>query len=131
MEKRWVQRFNNFEQALTALKTVLENKEFSNDIIIDAAIQRFEVTYELAWKTIQDYLYESGHKDFRGPKNVFIQAFQTGIIVDGQLWNDMNKDRNVLSHEYVYEESREIFQNIVNIYIPEFSKLLQRLKDEQ
>lgn len=42
----------------------------------------------------------------------------------------MNKDRNVLSHEYVYEESREIFDNIQKVYLPELKKLSRRLNNE-
>jgi hypothetical protein len=39
---------------------------------------------ELAWKTLQDKLYEEGYVDIKGPKPVIKQAFHDGIIKDGQ-----------------------------------------------
>lgn len=43
-----------FENALAQLEKVLA--EPASEYIRDAAIQRFEFTYELAWKTLQAYL---------------------------------------------------------------------------
>lgn len=60
MVKRWIQRLDSFRKALNSLAELLESQTSIDDIIIDAGLQRFEVTYKLAWKTIQDYLYEQG-----------------------------------------------------------------------
>ncbi|ELV05863.1 nucleotidyltransferase substrate binding protein, partial [Brachyspira hampsonii] len=52
---RWKQRFYNFEKAFNLLKSVFEEKEI-NDLSLleqEGVVQRFEYTYELAWKTLK------------------------------------------------------------------------------
>lgn len=46
----------------------------------EGLIQRFEYTFELAWKCLQDLLAERGYANVRGPGPVIEQAFQDGII---------------------------------------------------
>ena len=58
---RWKQRFDNFDRAFVLLREVYERKLDSlSRLEKEGAIQRFEVAFELAWKTIKDYLEESG-----------------------------------------------------------------------
>lgn len=129
-EPRWKLRFESFEKALNSLKEVAEKHDLNDDIIIDAAIQRFEVTFELAWKTLQDYLSEIDVIDFKGPKNIINKAYQENLIDDGQVWINMHKDRNILSHEYVYTERRAIFQRIIDLYLKALIQLHRRLAIE-
>lgn len=49
---------NAFEQVLGRLREVVAEPETA--IIRDAAIKRFEFTFELAWKAIQRYLRDEG-----------------------------------------------------------------------
>lgn len=39
----------------------------------DATIQRFEFTFELAWKTLKEYIKDQGF-DCKSPKNCFREA---------------------------------------------------------
>lgn len=127
---RWIQRFQHFESAFTSLCEMANLAHYS-EIEIDATIQRFEITYELAWKTLQDYLEERGYMEYKGPKNVITKAYQDGIIVDGNIWLNMNEDRNILSHTYDYEVSRKIFKNIINKYIPALKLFYEDLCNER
>lgn len=129
-DQRWKLRFEYFCNALSSLEEIFSQDNIQNDILIDAAIQRYEVTFELSWKTIQDYLLNNGIIDSRGPKNIIQKAYLEGIIDDGQVWSDMLRDRNVLSHEYVYKESRIIFQRIETIYLNALTHLRERLENE-
>ncbi|HEY5585015.1 MAG TPA: nucleotidyltransferase substrate binding protein [Ruminiclostridium sp.] len=59
---RWKQRFQNFDRAFLLLRSVFEEKdrgEFSQ-LEQEGIILRFEYTYELAWKTMKDYLLDNG-----------------------------------------------------------------------
>jgi len=108
---RWKQRFENYSKALSQLQSALQQKKFSV-LEKDGVIKRFEFTFELAWKTLQDILQDRGYHDIKGPKPVIKQAFQDGILSDGQAWIDMLNDRNNSTHLYDENEARKIFDNI-------------------
>ena len=59
---RWQQRFHNFDRAFSLLRTALASKPLEEfyDLEQEGIIQRFEYSYELAWKTMKDYLEGSG-----------------------------------------------------------------------
>ena len=53
MEKkdvRWKQRFQNYKMALESLIQNSNETESHEEVIIDAAIKRFEIRFDLAWK---------------------------------------------------------------------------------
>lgn len=56
---RWKQRFDNYRRALTFLTESLEKKNLS-DLEKAGIVQSFEFSFELAWKTMKDYLNEKG-----------------------------------------------------------------------
>ena len=53
---RWRQRFVNFEKAYQKLREPIIDFEKLNRLEKEGLIQRFEYTFELAWKTLKDYL---------------------------------------------------------------------------
>ncbi len=59
---RWKQRFQNFDKAFVLLRSAFDdrNLEDFSDLEQEGIIQRFEFTFELAWKTIKDYLQDNG-----------------------------------------------------------------------
>lgn len=59
---RWEQRFVNFNRAYSKLNEAigLSNSESLSELEIEGLIQRFEYTYELAWKTLQDLIKKKG-----------------------------------------------------------------------
>ena len=98
---RWKQRFENYERALRLLREALADIDRLSELEKEGTVQRFEFTVELGWKTLKDYLEDSGVVlDQLTPKNVVKQAFAAKIISDGQLWIDMLDCRNRLSHMY-------------------------------
>src|SRR4051812_1465108 len=99
---RWKQRFDNFEKSFASLQDILRQTNIDEDVRVDAGIKRFELTFELAWKTLQDYLAYQGYSDITGPRKVLGQSLQDGLIENNTLWSAMHEDRNILTHVYDY-----------------------------
>lgn len=74
----------------------------------DAAIQRFEFCFELAWRSIQDRAREAG-LDCRSPKGCLKLAFQQGWLDDEQRWLAILDDRNLTVHTYNEATAIEIY----------------------
>ena len=123
MPQRWKQRYHNYQKALGQLSRFLGHKSL-NEMEEQGLIQAFEYTFELAWKTLQDFLEEvSGYVEIKGPRPVIQQAFRDGLIQNGEIWMEMLKDRNRSAHTYDEEVAREIVSAIVQNYYPLFRKL--------
>jgi len=124
---RWIQRFQNFEKAISHLDNALQLKD--PDILQKAGIiQFFEMSYELAWNTIKDYLEEQGFMDVKSPRSAFKKAFEIGLIEDGHSWMDLLLDRNLTSHAYDEEKASEVEKLIHQKYYPLLSQLYNTLK---
>ena len=120
-----VERVREFIDALInggATQAVNENTE--DRLAQEGLIHRFEYTFELAWKCLQDLLQERGLVDIRGPRPVLEQAFQDGLIADGVLWMEMLRARNESSH--LYDE--KVFLKIYHQAKDEFPKPLRALQ---
>ena len=85
---RWIQRFNNFKKALEKLGNAIsdQEKEELSDLEKEGLIQRFEYTFELAWKTLQDLLFHKGYRDIKGPNPVLMHALMDGYIKGENKW---------------------------------------------
>lgn len=120
----------NFINALQRLKesAVELAKIDASDVVRDGVIQRFEFTYELAWKTTKEYLEGIGIVDKTSPKAVIKEAYAQKLIVNEQNWLLMLNDRNLTSHVYKEEMAREIAARITTLYINEFEKLLSKMQ---
>jgi nucleotidyltransferase substrate binding protein (TIGR01987 family) len=123
METRWQQRYSNYKKAINQLSRFLERKSL-NELEEQGLIQAFEYTFELAWKTLQDFLEEeSGYLELKGPRPVLKQAFKDGIIGTGEIWMEMLNDRNRSVHTYDEDIAREIINAIVHNYFPLLKQL--------
>lgn len=100
------QVFDSFKKSLARLEEVL--KEGKTMTTRDAAIQRFEFTVELAWKSIQHFL--RGEKVVcRSPKECLQESFKFGLVADNPLWIKMIDDRNLTAHTYNEEVAEEVY----------------------
>lgn len=118
---RWKQRFSNY---LRALKTLEEAKSLADfrplsKLEQQGLIQGFEFTHELAWNVLKNYLEEQGFVDIIGSKNATRQAFKNALILDGEVWMDMIKARNLTSHTYNLELAERITQDILVRFYPQ------------
>lgn len=115
---RCIQRFSNFKKALSKLTEVAKNRTIDNlsELEQDGLIHRFEYTYVLAWKTLQDLLEDKGYKDIKGLNPVIDQAFQDGYLCDSEAWEKMKKSRDLTSHTYNSETAQNIAEEILETY---------------
>lgn len=99
---RWRYRYRNFTGAFTLFRETAGREPGSlNDLEREGLVQRFEYTFELAWKTLKDQLEHDGVQLATvTPRHVIREAFAAGMIDDGQGWLDMLTDRNAMAHEY-------------------------------
>lgn len=124
--KRFIERKQDLTNATKRLKEALEQEE--TDIVIDGVLHRYEFTFELAWKTLKDYLEYLGIPMNTGsPREVIKESFAHNLISDGETWIKMMLARNSLSHLYDEETSRQIYIAIKNEYIHELEKLVESL----
>jgi nucleotidyltransferase substrate binding protein (TIGR01987 family) len=127
---RWKQRFANFEKALMYLEEALGIK--NPDIIQKAGIiQFFEMSYELAWNTIKDFLEEQGFTDVASPRAAIKKAFETGLITDGHSWMELILDRNLTAHAYDEEKVNQIEILIHGKYYPLLKAVYNTFKQKQ
>lgn len=118
------QRFENFKKALRLYEEAISPK--LSRLEQEGMIQRFEYTFELAWKCLQDLLQERGYASVRGPRPVIEQAFQDGIISDGPIWLQMLKARNEMTH--LYDEST--FESVSKNVKGPFLTILQKFRTQ-
>jgi nucleotidyltransferase substrate binding protein (TIGR01987 family) len=122
---RWKQRFQNFERAYELLREALQHGPSALSALEkEGVIQRFEYSLELAWKTLKDYLEESGRIISPvTPRQVTKEAFAAKIVSDGQVWIDMLDHRNLLSHTYDFSVFEKAVEDIAARYLPAMKSL--------
>jgi nucleotidyltransferase substrate binding protein (TIGR01987 family) len=122
---RWKQRLQNFDRAFVLLREALERKPDALSMLEkEGVIQRFEYTFELAWKTLKDYLEEGGLVISPvTPRQVIKDAFAAKVISDGEDWIKMLDTRNLLSHSYDFSVFEKAVVAIARRYLPAMEKL--------
>lgn len=123
---RWKFRFKNYCKALATLEEVSLMAEKLSVLEQDGLIQRFEFTFELAWKTMQDYLSETGYTGLRGPRHV-IKQMSNDDMIDPYTWDQMLEARNLLTHAYDEEMSRRYLSRILSDFLPELVKFKSKM----
>lgn len=131
---RWIQRFSNYRKALARLGEAVElaEKRELSDLEQQGLIQGFEFTFDLAWKTLQDFLRENKRPNDNGGPNVIItQSLGDGLIKGEEQWKAMKKSRDLTSHSYDGETADDIAENILETYYNLFIQLETRLQLEK
>ena len=125
---RWQQRLYNYRRSVDNLREALEGTSARPATRLErqGIIKAFELCYELAWKTLQDYLQYQGYDDVVGPKPVLRRAFAIGIIHNGELWSEMHRTRNEGAHIY----SENLASELEKLIRTRFADPLQQLSDD-
>jgi len=115
----------DFKRAVKKLEEVLNLKK--TEIIRDSAIKRFELCFDLAWKTIKNYAKEQGVECY-SPKECFKTAFQLKLINHEEKWLEIIDDRNLSTHLYSEKQAEEIYSKLSD-YLKLFKELFKSIKD--
>jgi nucleotidyltransferase substrate binding protein (TIGR01987 family) len=122
---RWKQRYENFDRALGKLVQALIEEKLS-ELERAGVIQYYQFTFELAWKTLKDYMEERGI-DAKFPRDVIKEAFRYGLIEDGELWLDMLQKRNLMAHTYDENTAETAYRLIRDRYTNALKQVHDRL----
>lgn len=96
-------------RALGTLREVLAEPKTA--ITRDAAIQRFEYSFETTWKAAQRHLRDAEGLDSGSPASVIRSAHAVGLLDEAaaRLGLEMVRDRNLTVHTYNERLADEIF----------------------
>jgi len=109
----------DFQKTIERLEEVLKLKK--TEIIRDSAIKRFELCFDLAWKSIKNFAKDEGVECY-SPKECLKVAFQLKLIEHDERWLKMLDDRNLVVHLYKEEMAEKVYQKL-----PEYLKMLKAL----
>ncbi len=122
---------NNLKESYEMFKKAYEKlQEFistdqGTEKDIAAIIHSYEYTFELWWKALQRYLQDFETVSEHGPGATIRNAFQFGIIDDGQAYMDLLKDRNLIAHTYKENIANEIYERIKNKHMKTLKKFIK------
>ncbi len=127
---RHEQRIKTAEAALKTLIDILDSPGL-NDIQRDAAIQRFEYSFEAVWKAARAYLFDVEGIDAASPKRVLRESRNVGLLSDEQtaLGLQMVDDRNLTSHTYHEGLAQKIYEKL-EIYAGLMQSWLHSMKQQ-
>ncbi len=117
-------KFETFKKAFQSLEAIYLKPIEADRSNVDATIQRFEFTIELAWKWLKDYFLEHDIILYY-PKEILQEAYRVQLIENENVWLNMLKDRNLTSHTYDEKLADAIYQRLKE-YVPAFRKLLEK-----
>lgn len=131
---RWEQRLNNLEKACAKILEITEGERSCmelSELEREGLIQRFEYSYELAWKTMQDFLRYLGYDFQAGPNATLRQALEVGIIDKAEEWRDMAAARITTSHIYDEDDATEVAEKIYDTYSVLLKELVEYLQHQR
>ncbi|TBH21285.1 DUF86 domain-containing protein [Thermus thermamylovorans] len=115
-----------FRRAVERLGEALARPK--DEFLRDSPIQRFEFTFELAWKVLKLYLEREG-LEARSPRAAIRGVFQVGLLPEDPGWLEMLELRNLTSHTYDEALAERIYSALPQA-LARFQELLRRLEEE-
>ncbi|TKT85705.1 HI0074 family nucleotidyltransferase substrate-binding subunit [Dyadobacter frigoris] len=130
---RWIQRFSNYRKALARLSfavNLTQERELSR-LEEQGLIQAFEFTFDMAWKSILDFIVERRYTGDRDkPIRIIVDAAERNLINEKD-WRAMYKSRNKTSHTYDEEIAEDVLKDILRTHFGLLIQLETRLQLEK
>lgn len=99
-----------------------------DEFVRDAIVQRFEYTYELAWKFMRRRLIIQGiETNLLARRDLFREAAKAGLIDDPVSWFDFTSARNLVSHTYNEVTALKVVA-LAEVFLPPVEALIATLE---
>lgn len=94
----------------------------------NSAIKSFEISYELFWKMLKEYLAYIHGISISSPKGVIHECLHIDFLsnLESEIFLNMVDVRNVTIHDYDKDMAEEISKQIPEIYIA-MNQILERI----
>ena len=127
-----MKKLDNFSNCLTILRNADFKLADNNDIYRTGVIGQFNLTFELAWKVLQEILRLHGAEgaDTGSPREILQLGYKLGFVNDSAVWLLMLKKRNTSVHIYNEQEVDEMILLIRDSFIPAFVALEKTLREK-
>ena len=95
-----MKKLDNFINCLTILANADFKMAETNDIYRTGVIGQFDLTFELAWKALQEILKIHGvdGSSTGSPREILQLGYKIGFLKDSEVWLLMLKKRNTSVH---------------------------------
>jgi len=120
-----MKKLDNFSNCLTVLKNADFKLADDNEIYRTGVIGQFNLTFELAWKALQEILrlHGAAGAETGSPREILQLGYKLGFVNDAAVWLLMLKKRNTAVHIYNEKEIDEMILLIRDSFIPAFADL--------
>lgn len=127
-----MKKLDNFSNCLSILRNADFKLAETNDIYRTGIIGQFNLTFELAWKALQEVLRMHGVEgaETGSPREILQVGYKVGFVNDSSVWLLMLKKRNTSIHIYNEEEIDELIVFIRDSFIPAFTDLEETLQEK-
>lgn len=127
-----MKKLDNFSNCLTVLKNADFKLADSNEIYRTGVIGQFNLTFELAWKALQEVLklHGAAGAETGSPREILQLGYKLGFVSGASVWLLMLKKRNTSVHIYNEEEIDEMILLIRDSFIPAFGELEKTLQEK-
>lgn len=128
----YMKKLDNFANCLDILKQADFELADGNDIYRMGVVGQFNLTFELAWKALQEVLRMHGVEgaETGSPREILQVGYKVGFVNDSSVWLLMLKKRNTSIHIYNEEEIDELIVFIRDSFIPAFTDLEETLQEK-
>lgn len=127
-----MKKLDNFINCLNVLKKADFAFANDNEIYRTGIIGQFNITFELAWKALQEVLklHGAAGAETGSPREILQLGYKFGFIDEQSVWLTMLKKRNMSVHIYNEEEIDEVLLLIRDSFIPAFDVLKDTLREK-
>ena len=127
-----MKKLDNFSSCLDVLRRADFEITEENEIYRTGIIGQFNLTFELAWKALQEILklHGAAGAEAGSPREILQLGYKLGFLNDSAVWLLMLKKRNVSVHLYNEDDIDEMILLVRDSFIPAFSALEKTLQEK-